>query len=57
MDRYGGRISKNKRNFAAMLRYMVEVDGLTDAQIPMVVRCGGSAVSQLIGDVHPTLAV
>ncbi len=56
MDRYGGRIAKNKRSFAAMLRYMVEVDGLTDAQIPMVVRCGGSAVGQLIGDIHPTLA-
>nr|WP_041756153.1 hypothetical protein [Bradyrhizobium sp. ORS 278] len=56
MDRYGGRISKNKRGFAAMLRYMVEVDGLTDGQIPMIVRCGGSAVGQLIGDVHPTLA-
>ena len=56
MDRYGGRISKNKRSFAALLRYMVEVDGLTDAKIPMVVRCGGSVVGQLIGDVHPTLA-
>ena len=56
MERYGGRISKNKRSFATMLRCMVEDDGLTDAQIPMVVRCGGSAVGQLIGDVHPTLA-
>ena len=56
MDRYGGRIAKNKRSFAAMLRYMVEVDGLTDAQIPMIVRCGGSAVGQLIGGIHPTLA-
>lgn len=56
IDRYGGRISKSKRSFAAMLRHMVEVDGLTDAQIPMVSRCGGSAVGQLIGDVHPTLA-
>lgn len=56
MDRYGGRIAKNKRSFAAMLRYMVEVDSLTDAQIPMIVRCGGSAVGQLIGDIHPTLA-
>jgi hypothetical protein len=56
MDRYGGRIAKNKRSFAAMLRCMVEVDGLTDAQIPMIVRCGGSAVGQLIGDIHPTLA-
>jgi hypothetical protein len=56
MDRYGGSFAKNKRSFAALLRHMVEVDGLTDAQIPMVVRCGGSAVGQLIGEVHPTLA-
>jgi hypothetical protein len=56
MDRYGGRIAKNKRSFATMLRYMVEVDGLTDSKIPMVVRCGGSAVGQLIGDIHPTIA-
>lgn len=56
MDRYGGRISKNKRSFAALLKYMVDSDGLTDAQIPMVVRCGGSAVGQLIGETHPTLA-
>jgi hypothetical protein len=56
MDRYGGRISKSKRSFAALLRYMVDSDGLTDAQIPMVVRCGGSAVGQLIGETHPTLA-
>ena len=56
VDRYEGRIAKNKRSFAAMLRYMVDVNGLTDAQIPMIVRCGGSAVGQLIGDIHPTLA-
>jgi hypothetical protein len=56
MDRYGGRISKSKRIFATLLKYMVDSDGLTDAQIPMVVRCGGSAVGQLIGETHPTLA-
>jgi hypothetical protein len=56
MDRYGGNLSKKKRSFAALLKYMVEVDGLTDAQIPMVVRCGGTALGQLTGDVHPTLA-
>lgn len=33
MDRFGGRISKNKRSFAAILRYMVEVDGLTERTI------------------------
>jgi hypothetical protein len=56
MDRYGGRISKNKRSFAALLKYMVDSDGLTDAQIPMVVRCGGTAIGQLTSETHPTLA-
>ena len=56
LDRYGGRISKNKRSFAALLKYMVDSDGLTDTQIPMVVRCGGTALGQLTGDTHPTLA-
>lgn len=56
MDRYGCRLWKNKRSFAALLKYMVDVDGLTDAQIPMVVRCGGTALGQLTGDTCPTLA-
>lgn len=56
MDRYGGRISKNKRSFAALLKYMVDADGLTDVQIPMVARCGGAALGQLTGETHPTLA-
>lgn len=56
MDRYGGRVSKNKRNFAALLEYMVNSDGLTDAQIPMAVRCGGKVIGQLTGEIHPTLA-
>ena len=56
MDRYGGHLSKSKRGFAALLKYMVEVEGLTDNDIPMVVRCGGTAIGQLVGDVNPTLA-
>jgi hypothetical protein len=56
MDRYGGRVSKNKRSFASLLKYMVDADGLTDAQIPMVVRCGGTALGQLTGETSPTLA-
>ena len=56
MDRYGARISKRKRNFATLLKYMVDSDGLTDAQIPMVMRCGGTAVGQLTGETRPTLA-
>jgi hypothetical protein len=35
---------------------MVEVDGLTDADIPMVLRCGGTAIGQLTGATRPTLA-
>ena len=56
MDRYGARISKGKRSFASLLKYMVDSDGLTDAQIPMVTRCGGTAIGQLTGATRPTLA-
>jgi hypothetical protein len=56
IDRYGGELSKKKRGFAALLKHMVTVDGLTDSDIPMVVRCGGTAIGQLVGDAHPTLA-
>lgn len=56
MDRYGAAFAKNKRGFAALLKHMVTADGLTDKDIPMVERCGGTAIGQIIGDVHPTLA-
>lgn len=56
MDRYGGAISKRKRSFSTLLLHMVEADGLTDAQIPMSVRCGGNAIGQLTGEANPTLA-
>lgn len=56
MDRYGARISKGKRSFATLLKYMVDSDGLTDGQIPMVMRCGGTAIGQLTGETRPTLA-
>jgi hypothetical protein len=56
MDRYGGQLAKSKRSFSALLKYMVDVEGLTDAQIPMVARCGGAALGQLTGEMHPTLA-
>ncbi len=45
-----------QRSFAALLKHMVESDGLTDADIPMIVRCGGTAVGQLTGATKPTLA-
>lgn len=56
MDRYGGLIPKRKRSFAALLAYMVEVDGLADADIPMIARCGGTAIGQLTGETRPSLA-
>ncbi|WP_158898749.1 hypothetical protein [Burkholderia sp. L27(2015)] len=42
--------------FADLLEYMVIGDGLTDAQMPMVARYGGSVVGQLTGATKPTLA-
>lgn len=56
MDRYGGELSKRKRGLAALLKHMVTALGLTDSDISMVERCGGTAIGQLVGDVHPTLA-
>lgn len=55
-DCYGALFSKSKRSFATLLNHMVEGDGLTDADIPMVVRCHGSAIGQLTGATKPTLA-
>lgn len=56
MDRYGAAIPKRKRSFSTLLLHMVEADGLTDAHMPMSVRCGGKAIGQLTGENHPTLA-
>jgi len=44
-----------RHSFKALLRHMVEGDQLTDAQIPMIVRCGGTAIGQLTGATRPTL--
>lgn len=55
-DRYGDKVKARTPTFAALLKHLVEVDGLTDAQIPMVSRCGGSAIGQLVGTDRPTLA-
>ena len=45
-----------QRSFAALLKHMVDGDGLTDADIPMIARCGGTAVGQLTGTTKPTRA-
>jgi hypothetical protein len=50
MDRYAKKLSKRKRSFSNLLRYLVVEDGLTDEKIPMIQRCGGSAVGFLTGD-------
>jgi hypothetical protein len=42
-------------SFKVLLRHLVDKEGLTDAQIPMIARCGGTAVGQLTGDSKPTL--
>lgn len=45
-----------RRSFNALLKHMVTKDGLTDGQIPMIARCGGTAIGQLTGETKPTLA-
>lgn len=42
-------------SFKALLRHLVEKEGLTDAQIPIIARCGGTAIGQLTGDTKQTL--
>src|ERR1044072_452528 len=56
MDCYGDQLPKKDRSFAALLKHMVLADGLTDAQIPMIARCGGTAIGQLTGETNPSLA-
>lgn len=55
VERYGALIPKRKHSFAALLAYLVEVDGLADADIPMIARCGGTAIGQLSGNIRPSL--
>lgn len=56
MDRYGDKIPKKDRSLANLLKHMVDVDGLGDAHIPMVVRTGGTAVGFVIGTSKPSLS-
>ncbi len=58
MDRYGGHFAKEKKkpSFATLLKHMVDVDGLTDDNIPMVVRTGGTAVGFITGEAQPSLS-
>jgi hypothetical protein len=56
-DRYGAKVKKRGayRSFADLLGYMIQ-DGLTDDKIPMIKRCGGSAIGFVDGSVKPSLA-
>lgn len=56
VDRYGRIVSKRKRTFLTLLKYMVTSDGLTDEQIPLAARCGETAVGRLMGEIRPILA-
>lgn len=58
-DRYGSKVKRanGSIHFADSLRYVVERDGLTDAKVPMLQRCGGgTVVGFLTGECKPTLA-
>jgi hypothetical protein len=57
-DRYGHKVKdKNGRiHFSRLLRHMPGHDGFTDAQLPVVQRCGGTVVAFLTGNARPTLA-
>lgn len=55
-DRYGHLYRKRQRSLSVLLKHMVEVDGLTDEAIPMVVRCDGTAIGQLTGETKPSLS-
>ena len=46
-DCYGNKVEKKDKSFNGLLQFMVEKDGLTDEQIPMCVKSGGTAVRGL----------
>lgn len=52
-DRYAG--GGRPPAFSKLVEAMVLIDGLTDAQLPMIARCGGSAVGRITGAVRPSL--
>lgn len=56
MDRYGSQIPRKERSFAKFLKHMVEVDGLSDSHILMIVRTGGTAIGFITGKAKPSLS-
>jgi hypothetical protein len=57
-NQYGHKVrdKKGKIHFYRLLAYLPKHDGLTDEKIPMVKRCGGSAIGMLNGKTKPGLA-
>jgi hypothetical protein len=57
-DRYGPQAKKHygNMNFAHLLRYMPQHDGLTDSKIGMIQRCGGTVIDLLTGVREPSFA-
>lgn len=57
-DRYGAGVKKKygKLAFSNLLKYMTEEDSLTDDRIPIIRRCGGSAIGRINGETKPSLA-
>ena len=51
----GMMVQPIRYSFRALLKHLVDGEGLTDVQIPMIVRCGGTAIGQLNGETKPTL--
>jgi hypothetical protein len=55
-NRYGGQTSPKKPSFAARLQQMVEVGGLTDADIQIIARYRGTALDRVQGTAKSRLA-
>jgi hypothetical protein len=57
-DRYGLKVrdKRGKIYFRRLLRYLPKHDNLTDDKLPMIQRCGGTAIGMLTGDCKPSLA-
>ncbi len=57
-DRYGSRVKKRGayRSFADLLKYMIN-DGLSDDNIPMVKRSGGTAIGFVNATLKPSLSL
>lgn len=58
-DRYGRIVEPRPgkvRSLARLLNHLVDVKKLSDQLIPMIARCGGTAVGQLTGKTEPSLS-